>query len=60
MLQTVIGIGVVYWIYRSYKRSADQEEPWATRLEDKARRVVKIIREKPGEPREDGKRSRPD
>ena len=49
MLETVIIAGVLYWIYRSYKRSADQGEDWAVRLKDKSRRIIKIIREKPGD-----------
>ena len=47
MLQLAIAIAIVYWVYRSWRSAADRGEDWAARLEDKSRRIVKIIREKP-------------
>lgn len=52
MLETAIAIAIIYWVYRSWKRSAARGEDWAARLEDKTRRIVKIIREKPGSRKE--------
>ena len=50
MLQGAIAIAIVYWVYRSWRRASDRGEDWAARLEDKGRRIVEIIQEKPGQP----------